>query len=220
MKHKDTESTKGMHICLFDIDGTLLDSGGAGKAAIETALAEDFGVTVRTRVSYSGRTDPAIGRDLLQFHDVDATPANWERLIDGYLARLPAALTKHNGTVLPGIAALLDKLARHGSVEVGLLTGNIRRGAMAKLGHFNLWHRFAFGGFGDGHYDRDDIAREALQTVRTTFDGKVSPERIWVIGDTPLDVRCARAIGAESGGRGDRLAHRGSVSGERAGFAV
>jgi len=187
-----------MQIYLFDIDGTLLDSGGAGKAAIETALVEDFGVTLGTRVSYSGRTDPAIGRDLLQLHDVEATPANWQRLVEGYLARLPAALAKHQGSILPGIAALLETLSQHDGVALGLLTGNIRQGAIVKLSHFDLWRHFAFGGFGDKHFDRDDIAREALQTVRARFDGTVAPACIWVIGDTPLDVRCARAIGARA----------------------
>src|SRR5579862_3463795 len=187
-----------MHICLFDIDGTLLKSGGAGKAAIEAALVEDFGVTLRTNVSYSGRTDPAIGRDLLQFHDVDATPENWQRLIEGYLARLPAALAKHDGEILPGIAALLELLSEREDVAVGLLTGNIHRGAQAKLSHFDLWHYFAFGGFGDKHFDRDDVAREALTAIRSRFDGTVATERIFVIGDTPLDVRCARAIGARA----------------------
>src|SRR5438128_901073 len=114
-----------MQVCLFDIDGTLLNSGGAGKAAIETALVEDFGVTLRKEVPYSGRTDPSIGRDLLQFHDIEHTSDNWQRLIHGYLARLPAALAKLQGTVLPGISALLQALRAHGNVAAGLLTGNI-----------------------------------------------------------------------------------------------
>jgi phosphoglycolate phosphatase-like HAD superfamily hydrolase len=186
-----------MRVCLFDIDGTLLDSGGAGKAAIETALVEDFGVTIRTRVSYSGRTDRAIGRDLLQFHDVEPSPANWERLVKGYLARLPAALAKHQGVILPGVAGLLEHLGQHEGIAIGLLTGNIRQGAQVKLGHYDLWQHFAFGGFGDDHFDRDDVAHEALRAVRSRFNGTVQPDRIWVIGDTPLDVRCARAIGAK-----------------------
>jgi phosphoglycolate phosphatase len=187
-----------MQICLFDIDGTLLNSGGAGKAAIESALSEDFGVTQIKRVSYSGRTDPAIGRDLLQFHDVDATPTNWQQLVRGYLARLPQALAKHTGAILPGIQDLVDTLLRMDDVALGLLTGNIRQGAMVKLSHYDLWRHFDFGGFGDKHFDRDDVAREALQTVRERFDGTVAPDRIFVIGDTPLDVRCARAIGARA----------------------
>src|SRR5206468_1418150 len=109
-------SLANMHICLFDIDGTLLNSGGAGKAAIEAALVEDFGVTLRTQVPFSGRTDRAIGRDLLRFHDVAETPENWQRLVRGYLLRLPAALNRHQGRVLPGIAALVGRLGERDDV--------------------------------------------------------------------------------------------------------
>src|SRR5262249_8462247 len=78
---------------------------------------------------------------------------------------------------------------------LGLLTGNIRAGAQAKLGHFGLDHYFGFGGFGDHHLDRDDVAREAYDAVHRNHNGSVVRERIWVIGDTPLDIRCARTIG-------------------------
>src|SRR6202041_301624 len=118
-----------MHIVLFDIDGTLLNSGGAGKAAIETALEEDFGVTLHTNVAYSGRTDRAIIRDLLSLHGVQATPEQCQRLIAGYLTRLPTFLDQHGGVILPGIAAILKTLAGRDNVAVGLLTGNMREGA-------------------------------------------------------------------------------------------
>jgi phosphoglycolate phosphatase len=187
-----------MHVCLFDIDGTLLNSGGAGKVAIETALVEDFGVTLRTQVVYSGRTDRAIARDLLRFHDIVETPEHRQRLVDGYLRRLPEALASHNGHVLPGIAALLQVLLERDDVAVGLLTGNIRAGAEVKLGHFGLFEHFAFGGFGDHHFERDDVAREALAVIHELHGTGVDTESIWVIGDTPLDVQCARAIGARA----------------------
>jgi phosphoglycolate phosphatase-like HAD superfamily hydrolase len=185
-----------MHICLFDIDGTLLSSGGAGKAAIESALCEEFGVELRGHVPYSGRTDRAIVRDLFRMHDIAESPENLQRLLDGYLQRLPACLNKHRGRLLPGIAGLLDTLRQHDEVALGLLTGNVRAGARAKLGHFGVFEFFAFGGFGDHHFDRDDVAREALAAVQQHLNGRVVPERVWVIGDTPLDVSCARAIGA------------------------
>jgi phosphoglycolate phosphatase-like HAD superfamily hydrolase len=185
-----------MIVCLFDIDGTLLASGGAGKAALESAFTEEFGIALRHHVPYSGRTDRAIARELLQSHDLEDTPANREKLIAGYLARLPRSLNSHNGRVLPGIHALLRELTARSNVAVGLLTGNIRAGARTKLGHYRLYEHFAFGGFGDHHYDRDDVAREALAATRTHLGASVPPERIWVIGDTPLDVQCARAIGA------------------------
>lgn len=186
-----------MIACLFDIDGTLLASGGAGKAALESAFTAVFGIALRVQVPYSGRTDRAIARDLLGLHDIDPTLENWEKLRAGYLARLPESLNGHHGRVLPGIRALLQTLQQRSDVALGLLTGNVHAGARVKLGHYGLFEHFAFGGFGDHHFDRDDVAREALAAVQTHVDPHLPPERIWVIGDTPLDVRCARAIGAK-----------------------
>jgi phosphoglycolate phosphatase len=183
-----------MHVLLFDIDGTLLSSGGAGKAAIETALAEEFGVAVHAKVPYSGRTDRAIIQDLFRLHGVEDSPAHLQKLLVGYFQRLPAFLASHRGQVLPGIAALLGHLGTR-AVAIGLLTGNVREGARLKLGHFGIYEHFAFGGFGDHHFDRDDVAREALDAAHCHLDGALTRERVWVIGDTPLDVRCARSIG-------------------------
>jgi phosphoglycolate phosphatase len=188
-----------MHVCLFDIDGTLIASGGAGKAALEAALASEFGIAqLIEKVHLSGRTDRAITMDLFRLHVIEDTPENWHRLITAYLHHLPRCLATHNGRVLPGIAELLERLRSRADVAVGLLTGNVRAGARVKLGHFGLDDYFAFGGFGDAHLDRDDVAREALAEVQRHHNGAVRPERIWVIGDTPLDVRCARAIGAKA----------------------
>ena len=90
-----------MVTCLFDIDGTLLSSGGAGTAALESALVEEFNVPLSGRVPYSGRTDRAIIRDLFRVHGIPETNANIEKLLQGYLNRLPACLKSHPGTVLP-----------------------------------------------------------------------------------------------------------------------
>lgn len=186
-----------MQVCLFDIDGTLLNSMGAGKAAIEAALIEEFGVPeVAVHVSYSGRTDRSIGLELLRTHGVEASLDNLQKLLTGYLKRLPDSLTKQKGLVLPGVQELLVHLVEHKHAELGLLTGNIRDGAKSKLGHYGLFDFFRFGGFGDHHEDRDDVAREALVQIRTHVGDHVVPENIWVIGDTPLDVKCGRAIGA------------------------
>ena len=187
-----------MHVFLFDIDGTLIASGGAGKAALEMAMAAEFGGAHRIdELRLSGRPDRAIVADLFRLHGVEDRPEHRERLTAAYLRNLPACLASHNGRVLPGIAALLEELRRR-AFPLGLLTGNIRAGAKAKLGHFGLFEHFAFGGFGDHHLDRDDIAREALAEVKARLNGGHSPERLWVVGDTPLDVRCARAIGARA----------------------
>jgi phosphoglycolate phosphatase-like HAD superfamily hydrolase len=187
-----------MFICLFDIDGTLLSSGGAAKAALEGALLEEFGLAaLQGQVAYSGRTDRAIIRDLLRLHGIEESPACWQRLVGGYLRRLPQCLRTHKGRVLPGIEALLKELAAREDVAVGLLTGNLQVGARLKLGHYGLFEHFAFGGFGDHHWERDDVAREALAAVQARLGGKARLDRIWVVGDTPLDVSCARAIGVK-----------------------
>jgi phosphoglycolate phosphatase-like HAD superfamily hydrolase len=185
-----------MRAGLFDIDGTLLASGGAGRTAMETALLEEFGLQGPVvRVEFSGRTDRAIGRDLFRMHGIEESAANWERFVAAYLGRLPGCLARHQGQVLPGIGVLLDRLQREGTVALGLLTGNTREGARLKLGHYGLAHHFRFGGYGDRHLDRADVAREALAELHRHLDGQVRLDRVWVIGDTPLDVDCARAIG-------------------------
>lgn len=187
-----------MHICLFDIDGTLLNTGGAGQAAMEDAFGAEFGTTRLVEgLLTAGRTDRAIAIDLFQFHGFEYEASSSERFYQAYLRKLPAHLARRAGAVLPGVEQLLQTLADRDDVVLGLLTGNFREGAKLKLGHFNLNHHFDFGGFGDRHLDRDDVAREALAAVHERFNGSFDTERLWVIGDTPADVRCGRAIGAK-----------------------
>lgn len=186
-----------MPIILFDIDGTLIRAGGAGKRAMESALCEEFGVdAVRAAVEYSGRTDRAIAADLLAAHGREPSPANVAGLVAAYLGRLPAALRDRPGEVLPGVRELLAALAGRADVLVGLLTGNARAGARLKLGHYGLWGGFACGGFGDDVFDRDDVARAAVADAARHLGRAIDPAELWVIGDTPLDVSCARAVGA------------------------
>ena len=154
-----------MRVLLFDIDGTLIRSGGAGKAAMEAGLKSAFGVKeIRDRVAYSGRTDPGIVRELLALHDIEPTDANAKRLNSAYLSNLPTMLTRMRGSVLPGIEEALRRERRE--AVVGLLTGNIRAGAEIKLRHFGLWDYFPFGGFADELTDRrDQIARPEKRVV-------------------------------------------------------
>jgi phosphoglycolate phosphatase len=181
-------------VLLFDIDGTLIRSGGAGLAALRHALHQLHGYSGTTdAIDLRGRTDPGILHELLLLAGVESTPHHHERLTAAYLAALPTLLRERGGVVLPGVVALLEALA--GRAHLGLLTGNSRAGAMHKLAYFGLDHHFAFGGFGDVHHDRDDVARAALADARRHV-GAVHEGQVWVIGDTPSDVRCGRAIGA------------------------
>lgn len=187
-----------MHICLFDIDGTLLNTGGAGQAAMEDAFGLEFGTNRAVEgLVTAGRTDRAIAIDLFKFHGFEFDDASSDRFYQAYLRRLPTHLAERAGLVLPGVESLLETLSQREDVVLGLLTGNFREGAKLKLGHFNLHHHFDFGGFGDRHLDRDDVAREALDAVRERFNGSFDAAKLWVIGDTPADVRCGRAIGAK-----------------------
>jgi phosphoglycolate phosphatase len=187
------------HVCLFDIDGTLITSGGAGKASLEAALASEFGITrLIEKLELSGRTDRAIMADLIRCHGLTECDETSRRLFAAYLRHLPDYMGRGAARILPGIVELLGQLRKRPDVAVGLLTGNIRAGARIKLGHFGLFDHFAFGGFGDLHLNRDDVAREALDEVKARYDGTITSDRIWVIGDTPLDIRCARAIGARA----------------------
>jgi phosphoglycolate phosphatase len=189
-----------MHICFLDIDGTLVSTAGAGQAAFAVTLAKDFGITNVTTsgVAFAGRSDRAIALDLFQLYGIEPTLEVWNQFSIGYIKRLEEVLPIHNGRVLPGVVPLLEKLVARGDVALGLLTGNVREAARRKLTHYELWDWFPFGGFGDEHTDRCDIASAALQAARTHLNGSgLAPHgRLVVIGDTLNDITCGRSIGA------------------------
>jgi phosphoglycolate phosphatase len=187
-----------MHICLLDIDGTLVLTGGAGQTAFAETLAADFGIPeILKKVAFAGRSDRAIVADLFRDHGVEPSDENWQKFCVGYLGRLDDALARHRGHVLPGVGDLLEALEERGDVAIGLLTGNVREGARRKLSHYKLWHWFPFGGFGDDHMERCDIAAAALAAAKLHLNGSVSHHgEVVVIGDTHHDVNCGRSIGA------------------------
>lgn len=186
-----------MAICLFDIDGTLLSSGGAGQAAMEVALESAFGITAPTEgIAVAGRTDKAIVTDLFTFHGVECSVENWQLFVEAYLNQLPNQLTARAGLILPGVEKLLTNLHQRELLTLGVLTGNFRRGAELKLLHYKLADYFSGGGYGDEHLDRDDVARTALADVQVKC-GRDRHSEVWVIGDTPADIQCGRAIDAK-----------------------
>jgi phosphoglycolate phosphatase len=187
-----------MNACFFDIDGTLIASGGAGRKAFAEVFRTLFGVDQLTgNISFAGRSDRAIALDLLLAHGIEPSDKIWTQFCEAYITQLPSSLAACQGAVLPGVLELITRLAGTEGVAVGLLTGNLERGAEAKLTYYDLWHYFAFGGFGDTHAHRDDIARSAVEAASQYLNiSRNGDSRLVVIGDTVHDITCARAIGA------------------------
>lgn len=186
-------------LLLWDIDGTLIASGGAGMRALQTGLHRGLGIDGSLAdIDFAGRTDRWIARRIFEKFALANTEENFTRLIDGYIAALPAELANPHARVLAGVRDIVIAAHARPDIAQGLLTGNLRRGAQTKLGHHGLWDYFPFGGFADDSEHRNEISphalRRALEHTKTTF----APDRVWVIGDTPHDIECGRVIGART----------------------
>ena len=184
---------------LFDIDGTLITSGGAGETALIEAMTQRFGVVEDLKgITLAGATDALIAVALLKKHGLEASPENSAALLDSYLHHLAQSMPRHSGRVLPGIIPLLDALKGRPDAVVALLTGNMVRGAEIKLGHYGVWDYFEFGAFADDHHDRNELGKFARARAAEKHGMNFEPSRIFVIGDTPRDIECGRAIGART----------------------
>jgi len=182
-------------VWLFDIDGTLLLTKGAGREAIVLALRERFDVDDDLRtIPFAGRTDTLILGDILDRHglslDAEERDAFWQ-LTASHMARL---MDPPRGSLLPGVPELLGAVAAEPSWASALLTGNVTPMAHLKLGSFGILGHFAWGTFGEEGPDRDSLAR--LAVTRAAERHGVTPERCVVVGDTEWDIACARAAGA------------------------
>jgi phosphoglycolate phosphatase-like HAD superfamily hydrolase len=188
-------------IALFDIDGTLLRAGGAGRRAVELALCEvledDNGSVSLESVEFAGRTDPWIVRTALMQYGVTANDALIHEVLRRYVAHLPRELELASAfEVLPGVLSLLAELTVRDDVVLGLGTGNTQPAAYAKLAHGGLDSFFSFGGFGSDHTDRAELLRTGLSRGLERAGARAGGARVVVIGDTPHDVAAAQAIGA------------------------
>ena len=182
---------------LFDIDGTLVDTAGAGMAALKEATREVFGHE-GPALDLAGSTDLGVVANIHAHFEIEPTPERIETYFQSYLGRLDWNLAHGGfpGRVLDGVTALLDQLADDPAATVGLLTGNIAEGAAAKMRHFGLAGYFGFGAYGCDHADRNRLGAIALERAAVHAGRNFTAAETWVIGDTPKDIACAHAIGA------------------------
>ena len=191
-----------MRLFLFDIDGTLIFGHGVGHRSLVRAMQDVFG-TAGTHDGYDwrGKTDPRIVRDLMRQAGVpeETLAAQLPECFDRYVRYLEESLANgHRIDVLPGIATLLPALAARSDVLVGLLTGNVERGAVAKLRPTGLLPFFRVGAYGSDDPDRRRLPSIARERIRVLTGRDIGFADITILGDTPLDVDCARACGARA----------------------
>ena len=198
-RRRDDEIVK---LVLFDIDGTLLWSDGAGRRAMTGALEETFGGAGSTEYLYDGKTDQQIVRDLMRAegHADEAIDRLMPVLLDRYLARLTGAFAAGmQAHLFDGIPELLDALEARQDVVLGLLTGNMREGASIKLLAAGLDPtRFRVGAFGSDHHHRPALPAIAQARARDELGLEIAGPSVVVIGDTPADIECGRPLGARA----------------------
>lgn len=186
-------------LILFDLDGTLVNTGGAGLRAFDRAMAIEFDPAMNLKVlSPAGMTDPAIFREIF-LRDQGRLPTEDEenRLFHRYLEYLDEEVKNSEGfRVLPGVRELLDALAGKDEVLLGLGTGNLEKGAQIKLERPGLDHYFRFGGYGSDSADRPGLLAKAVERGTALAGGGTEVDAVFVVGDTPRDVAAGKAIGA------------------------
>ena len=192
-------TNQNKRLLLFDIDGTLIHSGGAGVHALKLTLAERFGIADDLHdIEIAGMTDSGIVVSILKKHRIPATNENIAAFLDSYVHFLSLELPRHEGKLLPGVLELLEKLKSRPHLVLALLTGNVSRGAQLKLEHYGVWHFFEFGAFADDHQDRNQLGSFALARAKEKHGREFSATEIDVIGDTPRDIACGKAFGART----------------------
>ncbi len=191
-------------VYLFDIDGTLVSAGAAGRRSIERAFAEHCGTRgLFEGFAFNGMTDLGIVRWGLETSGHPVEQARVDAIVASYLEALADEMPRSPGFMVhPGVERVLDALAANDGVAVGLGTGNLREGARLKLERASLFHRFGFGGFGCDHEDRVEVIRIGAERGAAQLGRSLADCRVVVVGDTLRDVAAAQAIGAETIGVG------------------
>jgi phosphoglycolate phosphatase len=189
-----------VRLVLFDIDGTLVHTGGAGIKAFAKTFATEFNALNGVeKISFAGRTDVNLVREFFGIHRIEATPENFRRFFENYVFWLDQTVAQSHGGTCRGVLEFIrDLLVLPNAPMLGLLTGNIRLGAEIKLRRYDLWDVFKIGGFADDNEDRNQIAAAALGRGNRVLGRQLRGEEIVVVGDTPHDIRCGRHIGAKT----------------------
>jgi phosphoglycolate phosphatase len=193
------QSAIARRLLLFDIDGTLIHSAGAGVQALKEALKERFQIVDDLAdIEIAGMTDSGIVMSILKKHNIPTSNENIAAFLDSYIHFLSRELPRRGGKLLPGVLELLEKLKARPNVVLALLTGNVSRGAELKLQHYGVWHFFEFGAFADDHHDRNQLGPFAWARAREKHGHIFDVTQIDVIGDTPRDIACGKAMGART----------------------
>ena len=184
---------------LFDIDGTLIDPGEAGRRSLIKAFYEIFSIRdAFAGITTAGKTDIQIIREGLSIHGLPSGDGILASIVERYLENLKIEINNKRRHVMPGVVELLDALMAMEGYWLGLLTGNIKQGASIKLGAFDLNRYFPVGAFGDDSEDRNRLLPIAVERLRKTIDIDINYSDCIVIGDTPKDVQCSKPFGATS----------------------
>jgi phosphoglycolate phosphatase len=187
-------------LLLFDLDQTLINTGGAGLRALDRACFQLFGISNAMQgISPHGKTDPAIAREILRVRFNQQAPelnGKIRSILDAYLSFLKEEVeTSPKYRVLPGVSSILDEMALRTDVALGLATGNLEPGARIKLDRGGLNRYFAFGGFGSDSEDRTELVRKAAEKAAFRCGKTILASDIFVIGDTPLDIDAGKRAG-------------------------
>jgi len=188
-----------MRLLLFDIDGTLLTVDGAGASAITQALSDQFGRPISVDgVSFSGRTDPSILRDVLAQNGIEPSEERIRAALDAYTAAAQDTIRPEHVRPLPGVEDLLSLLSARDDMHLALVTGNVEAVAYHKLQTAGLGDYFSVGAFGSDSAERSDLPPLARRRATDRTGQSFVPDAVFVVGDTPHDIQCARASGFRS----------------------
>lgn len=186
-----------MKAVLFDVDGTLINCKSAGRKALRKTFLDLHKIDISEKqIEFQGKTDFGIFGQIKK--EFNLKIKNYDKVMAEYVKNLEITIKQTDGEILPGIKSLLVNLSKKNNVLTGLLTGNIYDGARIKLEHFKIFDYFSFGVFGDISHDRNTLSDFALRRLKHLYDEKITPDNIFVVGDTVHDVVCGKFINAKT----------------------